>query len=62
MTSRASLEAVVKRKKIFLPCWELNPGHSAHSLVTVLSELSQLLLPENESHNRLKNKKDPCVI
>jgi hypothetical protein len=37
------MEVVVKRKKS-LPClcWEMKPGHSAHSLVTILTELSWL--------------------
>jgi len=30
---RASLVAVVRRKN-FSPCWEFNPGHTAHSTVT----------------------------
>jgi hypothetical protein len=36
MGIRASLNKAVKRSKPFpCPCWELNPGHSACSLVTV---------------------------
>jgi hypothetical protein len=39
---RARLGMVVKRK-IPGPCRELNPGHPACSLVTILTELFQLL-------------------
>jgi hypothetical protein len=37
---RAGLDAVAKRKKSHqCPCWELNPGRPARSLVSVLTEL-----------------------
>jgi hypothetical protein len=39
---KAILDMVVKRI-IPSPYWEWNPGHPAHSLVTILIELSQLL-------------------
>jgi len=35
---RGSLDVVVKWK--ILPCWETNPDHTAHSLVTALAEPS----------------------
>jgi len=38
---RVSLVMVVKRKYPWL-CREFSPGHTAHSLVTILTELSQL--------------------
>jgi hypothetical protein len=38
---RAGLDAVVKRKYPY-PCWKSNSSHPAHSLVTMLTELSQL--------------------
>jgi hypothetical protein len=37
---RAGLGTVAKRK--ILPCWESNPEHPVHSLVTILTELSWL--------------------
>jgi hypothetical protein len=40
---RAGLDAVVKRK-IPSPCGEWNPGRSARSLVTILTELPRLTL------------------
>jgi len=42
MGSRASLNVVVKRKNP-CPCWEPNPGNPAHSSITILTELPQLL-------------------
>jgi len=39
---RTSLGVVAKRKYL-CPCNEPNPGHPAHSLVTILAELSRLL-------------------
>jgi hypothetical protein len=39
---RAGLHTVA-RKKNLCPSQELNTGHSAHSLVTIQTELSQLL-------------------
>jgi len=38
---RADQNAVGKRK-VPNPCWELNPDHPAHGLVTILTELSHL--------------------
>jgi hypothetical protein len=38
----AGLDAVVKRKNP-CPCQESNPGHPAHSFVTILTELSWLI-------------------
>jgi len=40
---RVSLN-VVARRKIPSPCWESNPSHLAHSLDSVLTELSWLLI------------------
>jgi len=37
----ASLDIMVKTE-IPCPCWESNPSHPAHSLVTILTELLQL--------------------
>jgi hypothetical protein len=31
---------MVVKGKIPIPCWELNPSHLAHNLVTILTELS----------------------
>jgi len=39
---RAVLDAVEKRKKPCI-CQESKPGHPAHSIVTILTELSRLL-------------------
>jgi hypothetical protein len=44
---RANLDVVAKRKSPY-PCQESNPGCPAHSLVTILTELSQLC-----SYNKL---------
>jgi hypothetical protein len=41
MGPRASFYMVLKRKNC-CPCWESNPSHPAHSLVTILTELPQL--------------------
>jgi hypothetical protein len=41
---RAGLDAVAKRKKsLHCHCWESNSSHPAPSLVTILTELPQLL-------------------
>jgi len=45
---RGSLDAVAKRKNP-CSCQESNPGHPAHSLVTILTELSQPLQHCSES-------------
>jgi hypothetical protein len=37
---RVNIDTVVKRKTLY-PCHESNPGHPAHGLVTILTELSQ---------------------
>jgi hypothetical protein len=42
IVSRDGLEAVVKRK-IPAPAGESNPGHSARSPVTILTELPRLI-------------------
>lgn len=34
---RASLDNVAKKK--VLSCWESNPGHPSHNLVTILTQL-----------------------
>jgi hypothetical protein len=39
---RVGMEVVAERKKEFCPCRESNPGRPARSLVTILTELSQL--------------------
>jgi hypothetical protein len=44
MRLRDGLDTVAKRK-IPCPCWELNTGRPARGLVTILTELSRLLLP-----------------
>jgi hypothetical protein len=49
VSPRASLEAMTK-SKILCPYWEWNPGHPACSLVSILTELSQLLL-YSRAHN-----------
>jgi hypothetical protein len=45
---RAGLDVVAKRK-IPCPCWESSPGHPARSLVTVVTELSQLHVNNSSS-------------
>jgi hypothetical protein len=40
---RAS-QAAVAKKKIHFPCREWNPSHPARSLVTILTELSRILI------------------
>jgi hypothetical protein len=57
--SRTSLNTVAKRKN-HCPCWELNLGHSAHSLVTILTELNHMVntqllqgLTVGELHRRI---------
>jgi len=43
---RVTQDAVTKRKKTTippLPCWELNPGRLTRSLVSIVTELPQLL-------------------
>jgi hypothetical protein len=44
---RPCLDKVAKRN-IPCPCRESNPGRSAHSRVTILTELSRLILEETE--------------
>jgi len=44
VSPRASLDAVLKRKKsLACPCWDSNASHPACSLVTILTELPQLI-------------------
>jgi hypothetical protein len=40
--TRTGLDMVVKKKNP-CPCQESNPGHPAHSLVTILAELVQII-------------------
>jgi hypothetical protein len=40
---RTNLDAVAKRR-ISYPCREKNPGRPAHNLVTILTELSRVLI------------------
>jgi hypothetical protein len=42
MGPRADLDAIAKRKNS-CPYQELNPSYSAHSLVTILNELPQII-------------------
>jgi hypothetical protein len=40
----------VKKRTISIPCWELNPGRPARSLLTILTKPSRLnciILPDN---------------
>jgi hypothetical protein len=42
---RAGLDAVAKRKTLY-PCRDSNPGRPVRSLVTILTELSRLLVTD----------------
>jgi hypothetical protein len=46
---RSGLDAVAKRKYP-RSCPESNPGHTAHSLVTILSELTSVLSSNFTTH------------
>jgi len=39
---RVDLDAMVKTKSLPCSCWELNMSHTAHSLITILTQLPQL--------------------
>jgi hypothetical protein len=48
-----------KEKMPHCPCWELNPGRPAHSLVTLLTELPRLLIMK---HTILKSNVLGCGL
>jgi hypothetical protein len=59
VANRAGVNAVARRK-IPSPCLELNPGHPAHSLVAILTELPQL--PEMYGMCKILELNDDCSI
>jgi len=50
------------KKSQHCTCWELNPGHSTHSLVSILTELPQLPLKSNEKCNKSTHKWDVMIL
>jgi hypothetical protein len=47
-TRRTPMSVWTIEKKYLSFCWESNPGHAASSLVTILTELSQVIEIEIE--------------
>jgi hypothetical protein len=50
---------MAKRKNIFL-CWEVNPSHPAHSLASILTELSWL--PSDSGGSLIVSHSQVCCV